>query len=906
MPNWKKFLLIGGVILAALALLYLAFFFVFLELVVDFWWFKSLKVEDYFWLRLFYKYFISGGVTLLFFLVFFLNFWVASKFLGVTRLSHSQTGGAGEPGRKKLLAKFQDGALDLYSIVSLILAIIIAVPFYRQWESALLFLYSSHSGVVEPVYGNDVSFYLFSFPIYELIQQELLIVAVLLFVFIAFLYWLEHRIFSSSSEFPAGAKVHLTALVVLICLIVGWGFLLQRFGLLYESGHEPVFYGPGYIEIRYHLPLIWTALATFLCAAVSAIVFIHTGGERGRRTLMVFAVVFLLAIGFRHIEFIPGLLTKFIVQPNPVKAEKVFMENNIQATLDAYALDRVKTIEFDVSFEPENDLAKWVNKEHLQNIPVWDRELLDDVYNQLQGIRPYYQFLDVDEDRYGIDGHIQQVNLSAREMNIDKLPKEAQNWENIHLRYTHGYAAVMTPAAQDGGQPIDWYLRDLNLYSDVGFKIEHPDIFYGLEDYQYAIVPNLLKVVDISGTSSNPEATGDYAGSGGVPIRSLFRKLLFSMYYRDLKIFFSRNINDQSRLLLRRNVKNRIRTLTPYLALDKDPYLVISDDSLYWIQDAYTVSARYPVSQPMDAEFDVNPVQIEDKFNYIRNSVKVVVNAYNGEVDYYVVDDTDPIIRAYQGAYPGFFKSLAQMPQSLRSHLRYPRDIFYYQMKVYSKYHQVQPELFYQQAETWDFPDIESKPVLPYYLTTEIEGCTELDKFILVEPMTPIHRDNLSVVAIAGSLDFKTCGIAYSGTIAVYKFRKDIQVDGPAQVSALIDQDPVISEQFTLWDQHGSKVTRGRMVIMPLEHSVLYVQPIYLISTHTRIPELARVIVSMGNEVVMDKTLAGAFQGLEDKLRQDRAREQELHHNSMEIPGSEIPLPGLGPDEAPKAAPATR
>lgn len=892
MPNWKRMPVFLGIILAVLALFYVAFYFLFLELMVDLWWFRSLNYEGYFWLRLLYRYFISGGVTLGFFLIFFVNFWVASRYLGVTRSStiHGSVGDRKQT--RSLIARFQSGALDVYSIISLVLAVIIALPFYNQWEASLLYLYAPNTGVMDPVYHYDVSFYLFSFPIYQLIQKELLIALSVLFLSVALLYWIEHKVLiRGRRQYPLGVKIHLTALITFVFLIVAWGFMLQRFGLLYVDGHEPVFYGPGFIEIRYHLPLIWAAFATFLGAALAAIFLIHSHGKRGRTPLIVFSLAFLVALGLRYVAFIPDVIDKFIVQPNPVKAEKSFMANNITATQQAYNLSDVKTLDFEVAIHPEDDLAAWANREHIQNIPVWDRELLSDVYNQLQGLRPYYQFLDVDEDRYFINGYIQQINLGARELNIGKLPMEVkQSWENRYLRYTHGYAGVMTPAAQKGGQPIEWYLRDLNLHSDIGLTIKNPDIYYGMEDYNYAIVPNELNIVDISGTDSR--AAKNYSGSGGVPITSLFRKLLFAVYYEDEKIFFSVNINDNSRLLLRRNIIERVETLAPYLALDNDPYLVVSEQNLFWIQDAYTLSDSYPVAKPSIAKFRTRGKNLDKRFNYIRNSVKIVVNAYTGEVDFYIVDPTDPIIKAYDNAYPGVFKSLAHLPQALKSHLRYPRDLFFYQMKIYAKYHQTQPELFYQQAETWDFSRVESSIVKPYYLTTEIEGFDELNKFILVEPMTPIRRDNLSVLAIAGSLNVASGGTAYSSKIALYKFRKDVQVDGPAQVSALIDQDPAISEQFTLWDQHGSKVTWGRMVIIPLGHSVLYVQPIYLISTNTRIPELTRVIVSMGNEVVMDKSLAKAFQGLEGKLRHEVAR----RHSKPGTTSPQSPaLPGVVP-----------
>ncbi|MGH8552694.1 MAG: UPF0182 family protein, partial [Methylococcales bacterium] len=495
MPIWKRILVTGGIALGLIVLLNVAFHFIFLDLFVDLWWFQSLEFERYFWLRQLYRYFISGGVTLLFFLIFFSNFWIASNFLGLSVSSRGDDAGK----LKSLLYKFQSGALDVYFLLSLVLAVFVALPFYHEWEAALLYFLAPRTGIEDTFFQYDASFYLFSVPVYELIQKELLSGFSILFISVAFLYWLEHRILAARGEgYPHGVKIHLTALVLAVCLLVGWGFMLQRFGLLYVSDHEPVFFGPGFVEANYHLPLIWSALLCFLGASLSAIFLIHTHGRAGKWPLCGFLVLFLLALGMRNVSIIPNMLTRFVVRPNPVTTEKQYMQNNIDATLAAYKLSDVKTIDFEVSGAPEDDLKQWVNQQHVHNIPVWDRHLLDDVYNQLQGIRPYYKFSDVDEDRYAVNGSPHQVNLSAREINIDKLPEAAHTWENIHLRYTTGYGAVMTPAGQEGDRPMDWYLRDLDLQSRVGFNIQNPDIYYGMGKHDYAIVPNKLNVADIS------------------------------------------------------------------------------------------------------------------------------------------------------------------------------------------------------------------------------------------------------------------------------------------------------------------------------------------------------------------------------------------------------------------------
>ncbi len=855
---------LAGATLAIAIILYVAFYFVFLELLVDLWWFRSLELEAYFWLRLLYRFILSGGVTLVFFAIFYFHFWIATRYLGLNPPDDVLLDADKRQRFQRFAEVFMDGSAKVYTPISFILAVVIAMPFYDQWESAILFFFGSSAGVTEPVYGNDVSFYLFSYPVFMLIQQELLITAILLFFLVGCLYWLEHIFVpNQNQEFPVGAKIHLTILIAFIVLFVVWGFLLDRFSLLYTDSHEPVFFGPGFVEIRYQLPLIWMSIITFIATAVTAIIFIFSEKHRVKTPFFVSVIAFVSVLGLQKVEAIPNLIETFIVKPSPVSTEKFFMQNNITATLDAYDLKNIKTVEFSVKLDATKDIEEWSTQQHFENIPVWDREYLTDGYMQLQGIRPYYRFLSVDEDRYFLNDHYQQVNLAAREMNIKKLPAEAQNWENTHLRYTHGFGAVVTPAAQDAAKPIIWYLRDLNMSSNNGFSVKNAEIYYGQENYKYAIVPNKLEVMGLSGNGPSPGS--GYEGGAGVPIPSYFRKALFAFYFKDEKIFFSTNISQQSKVLMRRNIINRINTLTPFLHLDKDPYLVITKDRFYWIQDAYTLSNNYPVSKPAADDF----LDGQHKFNYIRNSVKIVVDAYNGATKYYISDPSDAIIQAYNRAYPGVFKKLEEMPLVLRKHLRYPRDLYYLQMKVYAKYHQQKPELFYEQAETWQFAKVNEKQLLPYFITMDFDNCNDREEFVMINPMTPVHRDNLSMVGIAGTADNEKCSDAYKPGITIYKFHKDIQVNGPAQVDALIDQNPEISEQFTLWDQHGSRVQRGRMIILPMDHSILYVQPIYMISTKTKIPELTRVIVSIGNEVVMDKTLWSAFKRLKERFIQE-------------------------------------
>lgn len=857
MRNWKMLPAILGVTALLAVGLYIAFYFVFLDFFVDLWWFRSLEYEAYFWLRWLYRFIFSVLVTVFFFAVFIFHFFIASRYLGLNPPDEVLIDSNKRRHFQRFADVFMNGSAKIYTPISLILAVLIAIPFYLQWEQALLFFFGGNAGVNDAIYGNDISFYLFSYPIYILIQKELLLSATVVLFATGLLYWLENIFVPNQrKQLPLGAKLHLAVLLGFVALFVVWGFLLERFGLLYSNNNEPVFFGPGVVELRYQLPLIWLLVAATLTITGLIIFNFFAEKHRHKMPLILAMVSFLAIMGLKNTQLIPDLIQQFIVKPNFSRAEADNIRDNINSTLAAYDLNQIQTVDFKVNLDATKDIEEWSTTKHFENIPVWDRELLIDSYRQLQGIRPYYGFPTVDEDRYFINGHHQQVNLAAREVNIQKLPKEAQNWENSHLRYTHGYGAVVSPAAQDAGIPIVWYLRDLDLTSNVGFSVKNPDIYFGQEQYEYAIVPNKLISEDIS--SSSVDSGKSYGANTGIPIPSYFRKMLLSFYLKDEKIFFSPNITRESQILLRRNVGERIKTITPFLQLDKDPYLVLNKDRFYWIQDAYTLSDYYPGSKPtVDSALNYN-----HQFNYIRNSVKIVVDAYSGNVEYFISDPKDPIINAYNKAYPGFFKKIEEMPESLLEHLRYPRDLYHLQMKIYAKYHQNTPELFYEQAETWQAALVDGEEVLPYFITMDLDHCNDQEEFVMINPMTPVHRDNLSMVGVAGSLDQIACDHRYKPSITVYKFPKEVQVNGPSQVNALIDQNPEIAAQFTLWNQLGSEVRKGRMVVLPMGNSILYVQPIYTLATKTKMPELSRVIVSIGNQVVMDKTLLAAFERL--------------------------------------------
>ncbi|HIJ77044.1 MAG TPA: UPF0182 family protein [Deltaproteobacteria bacterium] len=869
MVHWKRWLAATVMSITALAGIAIALSFFFSHFLVDIWWFDSVGYEAYFWQRALYRYAVLGSVSIFFFLIFFLNFWVASRFLGATLPAKTPTA-ASLKSYRRLLQGFRTGSMWVYTPLSIILSVVIALPLYERWEAFLLYLFSPRAKVADPVYGNEIGYYLFAYPIYTLIQHRLLIAFGVLLAAITLLYLVERRILAREEKrLPAGAKAHISILVFLVFLIEIWDFVLQRYGLLYSRSHLPLFFGPGYVEMNITWVLIWICMILLTGAAISLIYFINT--RKGIRIFAGFAVVFALGFGARYSDSVLQTVEKYIVKPNESSTERPYIQNTIKSTLAAYRLDDVEVRDFNPERIP-TDISIPDIQSILRNTPVWDGELLDDVYKQLQNLRTYYDFPGVDVDRYTVNGLYQQVFLSARELNRDQIPEGARNWINEHLSYTHGFGAVMTPAGQAGDEPMVWFLRGIPPESAYGFKIEQPGIYFGQIANDYVIAPNGSGEIDYPKGSSN--VLTSYSGKGGVPLHSLLKRFVFSVYFKDRNIFFTSKLLPESRIIFRHKLTERIRTLTPYLILDRDPYLVVTQQKLFWIQDAYTVSDKYPMSMPLATQ--------TGEVSYIRNSVKITMDAYDGSIDFYLFDPQDPIIGAYSRIYPGIFKDASQMPDELKPHVRYPKEIFETQMAIYAKYHQTDPEVFYQQEDIWEFAKTykgkQSSEISPYYLTLDLIEPGRFD-FLLLLPMSPSGRDNLRSLTLVG------CDRPYYGKIIVYNFPKGELVFGPSQIYALINQDTTISQQFTLWDQAGSEVDRGKMIILPVRKVMLYIQPVYLKSaTRLKIPELKRLIVSQGQIVIMETSLEEAYAQLQKRIKSEAERMDKRFAPLMQQP----------------------
>ncbi len=669
-----------------------------IEFLLEFWWFSSLKLAGFFLLRESYEWLVKIGTTLLFSGVAYLNFVSIPRALSL----HSAIDGKG------LIVVLQRRRVLLY-LFSLLVTMPLLIPVYTHWESFLLYYFSASAQLTDPVYAKNISFYLFSYPVFALIQKELLWFFALILGVVSLLYFL---IFKNQRDklqaFPAIAKLHIAILVAGLIFLQAWSIALERIEMLYEDRHLPVFYGPGFVEMNYHLPLVWLSFLLFLALAITTIYSLFTGNKY--RLPLALGLAYMLVMVIKQFDFIPNMIDHYYVRSNPVAAESKYIQWHINASRDAFNLATITEIDYPL----ESSLSPLASAEigqELYNIPLWDDDLILPVFEQLQSIRPYFSFYQVAVDRYLLDGKYQQVNVAARELDYQGMPVDAQNWRNRHLVFTHGYGMVMTPSSQQANQPMQWLLQNFGqTVADEKLSIHQPEIYYGLADYTYAIVPNTESLKSDADTAG--DMTTDYQGAGGLALSSLFTKAVVASYFKDERIFFSTGINKQSRILVRRNIINRIREIAPFLLLDNDPYPVLVEHKIYWVVDAYTGSSLYPLVEPVTIDTADPSAQ---RFNYLRNSVKIIVDAYDGTVNFYVVDKHDPIISTYQNLYHGLFQDVAAIPQPLIKHLSYPKAWFTLQMQLYARFQQTRPEIFYQQSEALQLASMEGTPVEPYF-----------------------------------------------------------------------------------------------------------------------------------------------------------------------------------------------
>jgi uncharacterized membrane protein (UPF0182 family) len=723
------------------------------------------------------------------------------------------------------------------------------------WKEVLVFANSVNAGLADPMFGRDISFYLFRLPFISTLQG-----------FVGFLFFISLLLVGASYFFrgaavPLGntfvvdprAKKHVSILAGLLILNIAIGFSLDRFELL-VAPHQVIF-GAGYTDVSARLVALWVVA---IAAAISAFVFV-IGLWRGSLKLWAGPLVITAGLYIIGLFIYPALLQSLRVSPNELELEKPYIEHNIAFTRFAYDLNRIEVRPFDPNYAlSAADIAR--NGPTINNIRLWDDAPLLKTYSQLQQIRTYYKFIDVDNDRYTINNEYRQVMLSPRELSYGDLP--SRSWINEKMVFTHGNGIAMGPVNRITKEGLpEFIIKDIPPVSTADLKITRPEIYFGEISSDYVIVKTKVKEFSYPTTDGNVYTS--YEGEKGVVLNSFARRALFAIRFKNAKLLLSSDTTKDSRILYNREIRTRVNEIAPFLSYDSDPYIVVSEKGkLFWMLDAYTTSDRVPYSKPLSRNI-----------NYIRNSVKVTVDAYDGSVNFYMSDPNDVIARVYGNIFPGLLKPMSAMPEDLKKHVRYPQEMFQVQATMLAVYHMTDPKVFYNKEDLWEIPSYGDNAMKPYYTIMKLpgQGKTESGKeeYILLLPYTPAKRDNLAAWLAA------RCDMPDYGKMVVYMFPRDRLIFGPKQVSARIDQDSYISQQLTLWGQKGSSVIRGKLLVIPIESSLLYVQPLYLVADEGGLPELRRVVVAYENNVVMEENLEAGLARLFGQRKGTQTEKEE-------------------------------
>ncbi len=710
-----------------------------------------------------------------------------------------------------------------------------------HWQDYLLSKNAVPMHQADPIFHIDLGFYLFHLSYIWFLYHLALVIVLACLLSAGVVYLLEGGV----SVTPRGpsvaptARAHLMALGGLLFILLAYRTRLAEYNLLYSS--RGLIYGAGYADIHATLPVLKIMLVLCLITAVAFI----AGTVRGTTRPAVWSLLTLFVVAVVGVNVYPGIIQHFVVTPDEFRTEKPYIVNAIKFTRQAYDLDHFT----EFHFPPSNDLTPQdieANSATMRNIRLWDHRPLLTTYDQLQSIRTYYDFQSVQSDRYMIDGKYRQVLLSPRELVTSSLP--SQTWVNKHLIYTHGYGLCMSPVAEytPDGMPTFLIKNFPPTSSASSLNITQPQIYYGEADNGYCIVKS--KEPNFDYPAGNKDVYTTYTGDGGIPVKNIWRRLLFTLDFGQKNILFSTDIGPASRIMIYRQILNRVERLTPFLQFDPDPYMVVGKNgALYWMLDGYTTSDRYPYSEPTS-----------QMGNYIRNSVKVTINAYTGKVTYYISDPTDPIIQVYSRMFPGVFQPLSAMPARLQAHIRYPEEYFEIQAAKYAVFHMTDPRVFYNKEDVWVVASSNasgaSTPMLPYYTILKLAGVSKKEEFVLMTPFTPARKQNMIAWMAA------RCDAPNYGQVAVFTFPKQKLVYGPQQIESRIDQSPTISAQLSLWNQGGSRVIRGLQLVIPVKNSLLYVEPLYLTAQAAGgLPQLSKVIVAYGDQVVMQDTLDDAL-----------------------------------------------
>ena len=853
----------------------------------DWLWFGNLDFSPVFWMMLLSKIGFGLVVWLTLVVILFVNLYVATRLKPGSASGMVFKDGGGYFSQLGLSGNTL--SLLLTGLI-LLISFIIATKGSYQWDMVLRYLYQQPFGSTDPIFNKDIGFYVFSLPFHLLVQNGLLI-----FLILSGLLSIGWYLKDEASQIISGfvqaegapislpkitislkAKRHLIFLGGIIALLLAWGFRLKMYGLLYST-QGPAF-GASYTDV--HIKVL--AYKVLIVVSLGLAIMLFVNFFRPRAKLILYSGGIWIGAVLVFATVVPILVQKIVVKPNELAKESPYIAYNIDYTRRAYNLNKIKEVDFPVSDKLSVEDIKKHNVT-IQNIRIWDERPLLQTYKQIQAIRLYYDFRNVDVDRYLINKQYRQVMLAARELAVDQLPAQAKTWVNRHLIYTHGYGLALSPVNEvtSEGLPHLW-IKDLPPSFDVDLKVERPEIYYGEKTDEYVLVNTKTKEFDYPKGDKNVYTT--YQGRGGVHIKSFARRLLFALEFLDTQILFTGYLGPESRIMYNRRIDARIRLIAPFLDYDADPYLVVSGGKLYWIQDAYTTSNMYPYSRRYK-HFK------NKRLNYIRNSVKVTIDAYNGDVSFYIIDESDPIVKTYSKIFPDLFKPFNEMAADLRRHIRYPKDLFKIQVGTYKTYHMEDVQVFYNQEDLWQVPDElygdSRQEMEPYYIIIKLPE-EDKEEFLLMLPFTPSKKDNM-IGWLAARSDLPNYG-----KLLIYKLPKEKLVFGPMQIEARVDQQTDISRELSLWGQRGSRVIRGNLLAIPIGDTFIYVEPVYLEakqeeaevsatgpaqprgfgksqrkqapgspaldkSRAASLPELKRVIVAFGNRITMEETLDKAL-----------------------------------------------
>ena len=842
----------GLIILAVVLFLLIVFFTSIINYLIDYQWFSELNFQEVFFKKI---------VTQAQFFVpaFIIIFTILFTYIKMINAHSEKKSGIGISVKERRIKGL------VFALISAVISFIFSGIFVSEiWYNFLIYINKTPFNLTDPIFNKDISFYVFELPFLNNLYSFLLGFVFVLFV-INIIYNAAAIFSSNVSNYKeidnvttihkseniymnilSAASKQLTLLGGLFFLLLAFGFYIRMFELLYSS--RGIAFGASYTDIHIGLPFNYAYIALSLLTAV--LMFASWGKKRLK--LMAFGPI-LLVVAIVVSGLASTGIQSVVVAPNELAKEEQYLQNNINYTNYAYGLDKVEVTPFAVKQDlTAKDIEN--NRVTVNNIPINDYRLALDIYNQIQGLKNYYQFNDLDIDRYMVNGVYRQVLVAPRELLTSNIPSQNQgtSWINRYLKYTHGYGVAMSPVNEvtPSGQP-SLFIKDMPVASTVDIKIDRPEIYYGELTEDFVIVNTREKEFDYPTSNTNVEST--YEGTGGIKL-SFLNKIMFAVREGKLNFLLSQDLNANSKVLINREIQDRVQKVAPFLIYDEDPYIVAADGRLYWIIDAYTVSTKYPYSEPIDQRSNIN---------YIRNSVKVVIDAYNGTTSYYIADKTDPIVQTYAKIFKTLFKPLDEMPAALSAHIRYPQTMFDIQSNIYKKYHIKSARELYNKSDIWDiatqiYTAVENKDqqtVESSYLIMRLPD-SKKEEFLLMVPYTPQGKTNM-----VAWLAVKNDGKDY-GQLVQYDFPSGQIIEGPMQVEGIISQDTIIGPQLNLLATGGnSTVVRGNLLTIPVEDSLLYVEPIYIKAANANaLPEMKKVVVYYKNKVVMEDTLE---QGLE-------------------------------------------